>query len=585
MPHSRTTSSATNTDLEDYPEPDPPNPAAVAAERRRTRKRKIILAVSSFIFIGIVATIGFTGFFHSRSDTGGFHGESIYSGKIDAFCSVTDFPDICVSSITSCPGAKPGDENPKSLLLCSIGAAIEAVKRTNNQANTLIKISLDSRTRSAVSDCQELLLLTQSELKKAYADVNSASGDELPYKLANMLPGLSAAVSFEQACGDGFASKKDAGGQTAEMREILKNATKETRNNLAVISGFPVTVGRRKLMAKVVVGQRLVWYQEKSEPDVVVAEDGSGNFKTIGEALEAARKERTGRFVIYVKEGVYEENVRVTADMKYVSMDGDGPTRTVVTGSKAFADGISVHNTATVAVTGVAFMARNMGFKNTAGPEKAQAVAVRVESDLSIFYNCHIDGYQNTLLALAYRQFYRNCIISGTVDIISGGGAAVFQNCDIVVKKPLPDQQNVITAQARVDRHQTTGFSLLNCTVLASSDFLPAMNKIPTYLGRAVKEYSRTVIMQSTINELVTQEGWALLSAHETFEWSVYFAEFENHGPGARLERRVKWPGFQVLRDVAEATKFTAGEFVQGIWWLNKTGVQFYTGLLDNNSG
>lgn len=226
-------------------------------------------------------------------------------------------------------------------------------------------------------------------------------------------------------------------------------------------------------------------------------------------------------------------------------------------------------------------MARDMGFENTAGPEKAQAVALRVESDLAVFHKCHINGYQNTLHAHAQRQFYRSCTISGSIDLISGGAAAIFQNCEIMVKKPQPGQENIITAQTRLDRHQTTGIILQNCTISADDDLIPARGDVATYLGRPLKEHSRTVVMQSTIGDLVRPEGWASGPDDVGLEQTVYFAEFENRGPGADAAERVSWQGFHVLRDVAEATRFTAGEFVEGIYWLNMTRVQFYTGIID----
>ncbi|KAL5988450.1 hypothetical protein ACLOJK_036214 [Asimina triloba] len=224
-----------------------------------------------------------------------------------------------------------------------------------------------------------------------------------------------------------------------------------------------------------------------------------------------------------------------------------------------------------------------MGFANNAGPEKAQAVALRVDSDLSVFYNCSIDGYENTLLSVAHRQFYRNCLISGTVDVISGDAAALFQNCNIMLKKPLANQNNTITAHARVDRHEPTGIVMQNCTVAPAADLVPANDGTASYLGRPTEEFSVVVIMQSMIGDVIRSEGWAeppddgVVSSNAIA--SAFLAEFENRGPGASLLQRVTWPAHRVLRDAAEAAKFTVDEFITGAWWLRMTGVPFYSGV------
>lgn len=109
------------------------------------------------------------------------------------------------------------------------------------------------------------------------------------------------------------------------------------------------------------------------------------------------------------------------------------------------------------AVNGRGFLARDITFQNTAGPEKHQAVALRSDSDLSVFYRCAMRGYQDTLYTHTMRQFYRECTITGTVDFIFGDGTVVFQNCQILVKKGLPDQKNTITAQGRKEADQPSG--------------------------------------------------------------------------------------------------------------------------------
>src|ERR1044072_876176 len=92
------------------------------------------------------------------------------------------------------------------------------------------------------------------------------------------------------------------------------------------------------------------------------------------------------------------------------------------------------------------FMAKSIAFENTAGASKHQAVALRVQGDRSAFFDCAMRGYQDTLYSPAHRQFYRNCEISGTVDFIFGYASALIQSSKLIVRKPDPNQQNIIVA-------------------------------------------------------------------------------------------------------------------------------------------
>lgn len=217
-----------------------------------------------------------------------------------------------------------------------------------------------------------------------------------------------------------------------------------------------------------------------------------------------------------------------------------------------------------------------MGFRNTAGPEKHQAVAARVQADRAIFLNCRFEGYQDTLYAQTHRQFYRSCVIAGTVDFIFGDAAAVLQNCMIVVRKPLDNQQNIVTAQGRVDKRETTGIVLQNCRIVPDKKLIPAKSQIRSYLGRPWKEYSRTIIMESSIEDIIHPDGWLPWEGEFALK-TLSYAEYNNKGPGAKVNARVKWPGHKIIRR-EEATKYTAGLFLQGNW-ITAAGVPVHFGL------
>lgn len=228
---------------------------------------------------------------------------------------------------------------------------------------------------------------------------------------------------------------------------------------------------------------------------------------------------------------------------------------------------------------GERFIALNITFENTAGPEKHQAVAVRNNADLSSFYRCSFLGYQDTLYAHSLRQFYRDCDIYGTVDFIFGNAASVFQHCNIYARKPLPNQFNAITAQGRTHPNQTTGISIHNCTVRAAPELeADQSGSTKTFLGRPWKEYSRTVYMQSFIDQVVEPVGWMAWNGSFALD-TLYYGEYDNFGPGANTSQRVQWPGYNRM-DALQAMNFTVYNFTTGNDWLTSTSIPFSGGLL-----
>jgi pectin methylesterase-like acyl-CoA thioesterase len=215
------------------------------------------------------------------------------------------------------------------------------------------------------------------------------------------------------------------------------------------------------------------------------------------------------------------------------------------------------------AVSGAGFVARDMTFINNAGPEKYQAVALRMGADFAAIYRCSIAGYQDTLYVHSLRQFYRECDIFGTVDFIFGNAAVVFQECNIYARKPLANQKNTITAQGRKDPNQNTGISLHNCRIKAAADLSPFKAAYPTYLGRPWKLYSRTVILKSFLDDLIHPAGWLEWSGEFALR-TLYFGEYMNVGPGARMDGRVTWPGYKVIKTAEEAKEFSVDIFISG---------------------
>ncbi|KAL9332285.1 hypothetical protein ACSQ67_001895 [Phaseolus vulgaris] len=313
---------------------------------------------------------------------------------------------------------------------------------------------------------------------------------------------------------------------------------------------------------------------------VVVSKDGSGNFTTINDAIAAAPNNTAvtdGYFVIIITEGVYQEYVSIAKNKKFLMLIGDGINRTIVTGDHNVVDGFTTFNSATFAVVGQAFVAMNITFRNTAGPSKHQAVAVRNGADMSIFYSCSFEGYQDTLYTHSLRQFYRECDIYGTVDFIFGNAAVVLQNCNMYPRLPLSGQFNAITAQGRTDPNQNTGISIQNGTIKAAQDLAPMVGTVETYLGRPWKEYSRTVYIQSFMDSLIAPAGWHEWNGNFALS-TLYYAEYDNMGPGSNTGNRVNWSGYHVV-DATDAANFTVSNFLDGDDWVPRTTIPYQSSL------
>jgi len=229
------------------------------------------------------------------------------------------------------------------------------------------------------------------------------------------------------------------------------------------------------------------------------------------------------------------------------------------------------------AVSGDGFLARDIAIENNAGPEKHQAVALRVNADLTAFYRCAIYGYQDTLYVHSFRQFYRECDIYGTIDFIFGNAAAILQDCNIISRKPLPGQFTVITAQSRDSPDEDTGISIQNCSIIATLDLYSNSSSFKSYLGRPWRVYSRTVYLESYIDDFIDPRGWTKWSSEQPLD-TLYYGEYDNYGPGSTIDNRVQWLGYHLM-DYADAYKFTVSEFINGDGWLDTTSVPYDNGI------
>lgn len=142
----------------------------------------------------------------------------------------------------------------------------------------------------------------------------------------------------------------------------------------------------------------------------------------------------------------------------------------------------------------------------------------------------------------------------------------------------MSNQVNTVTAQSRTDPNENTGIVIHNSRITAAQDLRPVQGSFKTYMGRPWKQYSRTVIMKSNLDGLITPAGWYPWSGSFALS-TLYYGEYMNSGAGAGTGGRVNWPGYRVITSAVEAGKFTVGNFLAGDSWIRGTGVPFTAGL------
>ncbi|QHO15540.1 Pectinesterase [Arachis hypogaea] len=388
----------------------------------------------------------------------------------------------------------------------------------------------DKRAKSAWEDCLELYENTIYQLNRSMSSNN----------LNDRLTWQSASIANQQTCQNGFLDSNLSSHYLNYFPSISSNLSKLLSNSLAISNTLtsltslpkdPVVRGGRKLLSFNGFPEWLSPSDRRllqalpgtaaPKADIVVAQDGSGNYKSVSEGVAAA-----GRLTVWC----------------------DG------------------------------FIARDLTIENSAGPQKHQAVALLSSSDHSVFYRCSFRGYQDTLYVLSQRQFYRDCDIYGTIDFIFGDAVALFQNCNIFLRKPMSKQQNAVTAQGRTDPNENTGIVIHNCRIMAASDLKPVQGSVKCFLGRPWQKYSRTVVVKSSLDGLIQPAGWMPWAGSFALN-TLYYGEYMNIGAGANTAGRVKWPGFHVITNPTEALKFTVANFLDGGSWIPGTGVPFETGL------
>ena len=304
-------------------------------------------------------------------------------------------------------------------------------------------------------------------------------------------------------------------------------------------------------------------------PDtLVVSRDGTGEFRTIDEAIEVCRAFMDYTKVIYVKKGVYKEKLIIPSWLTNITICGEDRDNTIITwddhanikmpvgglDSEAAVKGkpMGTFRTYTLKVQGSYITLKNITIENNAA-KLGQAVALHTEGDHILIQNCRLLGNQDTVYTGVggTRVAFYDCYIEGTTDFIFGPSIAWFQNCEIHSKA-----NSYITA-ASTPAGQKYGYVFYKCRLTADKD----VDKV--YLGRPWRPFAATIFMDCELGKHIRPEGWHNWNNAKNEETARY-AEYGNKGEGASTKNRVKWSKQLSKKEAAKVTLLDA--FGEDCW-------------------
>ena len=265
-------------------------------------------------------------------------------------------------------------------------------------------------------------------------------------------------------------------------------------------------------------------------PDtIVVARDGTGQFRTVSEAIEVCRAFMDYHKVIFIKKGIYKEKLIIPQWLQHIELCGEDRDQTIITwDDHANINKMGTFRTYTLKVEGNAITLKNLTIENNAA-RLGQAVALHTEGDMLTFIGCRFLGHQDTIYTgtAHTRLYFKDCYIEGTTDFIFGPSTAWFEHCDIFCKL-----NSYITA-ASTPRDAQYGYIFNHCQVRCAE----GVDKV--YLGRPWRDYGYTLFMHCDLPRQIRPEGWHHWQKER--EQTARYLEYNNHGEGADASRRVRW--------------------------------------------
>ncbi|WP_281310123.1 pectinesterase family protein [Flavobacterium flavigenum] len=316
--------------------------------------------------------------------------------------------------------------------------------------------------------------------------------------------------------------------------------------------------------------------------DIVVAKDGTGNYTSLQAAINAVPSNSTKETKIYVKRGLYnQEKLIVPANKTKITLIGESREQTIISydihNCADGGDGMCpdakvalwasnadlVRTAATLTIKANDFKAENITFQNTAG-NVGQAQALTIQSDRTIFKNCNITGYQDTIyfwMPATCRAYFESCMILGRTDYIYGGGIAFFNKCEI------RSYGGAWITAPSTGIDQKYGFVFYKCNLTYQANSPRAGDDgAKIKFGRPWHNYPKVswlyCTMPAQIDPLGWGDKWNMTYADTSTDLHLY--EWMNTGAGANMSGRAKWAGLRAMSNQTEANLYEAKIVLKG---------------------
>lgn len=280
---------------------------------------------------------------------------------------------------------------------------------------------------------------------------------------------------------------------------------------------------------------------------IVVSKDGSGDFKTVQEAINSVPENNVNPVIIYIKNGIYKEVVTVSENKRFISLVGESSLNTIITydnfAGKVKENGENVGTSGSASVYLLADETRveNITLENSyddsleIDPVKIngrQAVAVFTSGQHVYFNNVRFLGKQDTLYVHKGTMYYYNCYIEGDVDFIFGAAQAVFNQCQIHSLDRGSKVDNGYVTAASTFISEPFGIMIINSKFTSNAPPKTVYLGRPWPAGGNPDAIGSVLITECELGEHIIIEGWTSMNGRlEPEEARLY--EYKNFGPGA----------------------------------------------------